>query len=278
MLKIPQDLIQSLRTLGLLESEARLYVALVLMNNAEVKELIDFLGLSKPGTYESLRSLEDKGLIVRVNATPITYQAVPPDIGLEILIDTHVKAKEEAKDRLSTLDKGQALGKTSQSLWCVFNRSSIEYKIGDMLRNAQKNVFLVASEPYVRHFVRPSNPNLDLEVIVFSENPDVERSLSKLFKTDPPNVRVVSTRKVLRELSELNSLRQEQFMRPIEETLLMFDFDSFLFLIVDDAEILCVPPLSGEGTLAFNLRDARAIANMKLRYQASVSYFRKGEN
>ena len=42
--RIPQDLIRSLRKLGLLESEAKIYVTLVMMNNAEVKELIDFLG------------------------------------------------------------------------------------------------------------------------------------------------------------------------------------------------------------------------------------------
>ena len=69
-----------------------------------------------------------------------------------------------------------------------------------------------------------------------------------------------------------STLSQEQVAQPLEETMLMFDFDNVLFLIVDDAEILTVPPLSGGGTIAFNLRDARAIANMKTRYKAIITH------
>ena len=58
--KIPHDLVRYLMELGLLESEARIYIALTMMNNSEVKNLIDFLGLSKPNTYESLRLLEER--------------------------------------------------------------------------------------------------------------------------------------------------------------------------------------------------------------------------
>jgi len=160
-LHITYSLIQSLRALGLLESEARVYVALVLPHNAEVKELIDFLGLSKPGTYESLRSLEDKELIVLVNARPLTYQAVPPDIDLDIHIDAYEKAKDEAKERFSALDRHEILAGSSQPVWCVFNRKSIEHKIRDMLRNAKKSVFLIASDQditsdqYITYFASP---------------------------------------------------------------------------------------------------------------------------
>ena len=53
MEKIPQELVKSLMDLGLLESEAKIYITLVMLNNSEVKKLIDFLGLSKPNTYEN---------------------------------------------------------------------------------------------------------------------------------------------------------------------------------------------------------------------------------
>ena len=270
--KIPQDLIQSLRALGLLESEARVYVALVMMNNAEVKELIDFLGLSKPGTYESLRSLEDKGLIVLVNSKPITYQAVPPKIGLEILIDTYVKAKEDAKDRFAALDTSQVKAQSSDSLWFVFNKKSIEHKIRDMLQNAKKSVFLIASDRYVKHLTPLANTNLDLDIIVFSDDPSAERLLKKVLKSDRAHVQVVNNIEVVRMLSKLNSLNQKEFMQPLEETFLMFNFNNILLLLVDDAEILSVPPLSGDGTIAFNLRNTHAIANMKLQYKAMATY------
>ncbi len=96
--KIPHNLIRSLMELGLLESEARIYIALAMMNNSEVKNIIDFLGLSKPNTYESLRLLEEKGLVVLINTKPMTYQATPPDIGLEMLLETHLNAEREARN------------------------------------------------------------------------------------------------------------------------------------------------------------------------------------
>nr|WP_054858346.1 helix-turn-helix domain-containing protein [Methanobacterium formicicum] len=97
MNEIPQELIKSLMDLGLLESEAKIYITLAMMNNSEVKTLIEFLGLSKPNTYESLRLLEEKGLVSLINTRPMAYQALPPEIGLEVLLKTHIDAKDKAK-------------------------------------------------------------------------------------------------------------------------------------------------------------------------------------
>jgi hypothetical protein len=90
--------------------------------------------------------------------------------------------------------------------------------------------------------------------------------VKKIFKSNRANVQVVKTIEVAR------ALNQKESMMPLEETLLMFDFNNILFLIVDDAEILSVPPLSGDGTIAFNLRDARVIASAKLQYKAMATY------
>ena len=95
MEKIPQELVKSLMDLGLFESEAKIYITLVMLNNSEVKKLIDFLGLSKPNTYESLRLLKEKGLVVLINTRPTTYQATPPDIGLDMLLQNHLNLKRK---------------------------------------------------------------------------------------------------------------------------------------------------------------------------------------
>ncbi len=109
--------------------------------------------------------------------------------------------------------------------------------------------------------------DLNIDLIVFSENPRIERSLKKAFKSDKASVQVVSTAEVVTILSKLDSLYQKDFMRPLEETLIMLNFDNILFLVVDDAEILSTPPLPGSSAIAFNLRNKRAIANMRLKYR-----------
>ncbi len=48
ILEIPTKLVKSLMELGLLESEAKIYIALAMMENSEVKKLIDFLSYQNP--------------------------------------------------------------------------------------------------------------------------------------------------------------------------------------------------------------------------------------
>jgi hypothetical protein len=95
----------------------------------------------------------------------------------------------------------------------------------------------------------------------------MEKSLKKIFKSNQATIQVVSTVELVNALSKLDSVYQEGLLQPLEETLLMLNFGNTLFLIVDDAEILSVPPLSNDNTIGFNLRDARAIANRKLKYK-----------
>ena len=178
---IPQDLVKSLMELGLLESEAKIDVSLVIMNNSEVKELIHFVGISKPNTYEGLRSLEEKGLINLINGKPITYQAVAPDIGLEILFDTHVKAKDHAKKLFATLDKTVNNEGLSDSLWYVFTKKNVEYKLRDMVKNANKSVQLLSSDHFVKYLRPLARKDLNMDITIISGFGDKTQSLKTLF-------------------------------------------------------------------------------------------------
>ena len=59
MVELPEKMIKSLTELGLLESEAKIYAALVFLQSAEVKRnILEFLDVSKPSIYEGLRMLK----------------------------------------------------------------------------------------------------------------------------------------------------------------------------------------------------------------------------
>ena len=95
MKSIPKRLVDSLKEFGLLESEAKIYSALVIRHDSEVKELQEFLGMSKPSVYEGLRTLEEKGFVILINPRPTTYQAIPPEVALDMRLTAQMKAKEE---------------------------------------------------------------------------------------------------------------------------------------------------------------------------------------
>lgn len=272
---IPQDLVKSLMQLGLLESEAKIYIALVMMNNSEVKELIDFVGLSKPNTYEGLRSLEEKGLINLINEKPITYQSVSPEIGLEILIDTHLKAKEMAKKLFSTLEMETDPEKLPEKLWYVFTKKNIEYKMRDMVKNAKKSVYILTSDHYAK-FLKPlANKDIDLQIAIISGKDDAESKLRNLFKNDKTNLIVVNKDELTRMLAIYKSVNQQEFIPIMQSYLFMLNYNNMLILIVDDTEILYILPLSGDDMNAINSRSKSMIESTKMVYKAMCSYLVK---
>ena len=62
---ISASLVKSLGDLGLSTYEASVYAALVMFDNAEAKDIVEFLSISKPSVYEALDRLADMGLAVK---------------------------------------------------------------------------------------------------------------------------------------------------------------------------------------------------------------------
>ncbi len=103
--KISATLIESLKTLGLTEYEAKVYSGLVQFDQAEVKQIYEYLEIPKPSVYQSLKTLTDKGLVQIVSSRPAIYRATPPKIALRHMTDVHRKAEDDAMLELEELEK-----------------------------------------------------------------------------------------------------------------------------------------------------------------------------
>jgi len=263
--KIPQELVKSLMNLGLLESEAKIYIALAMMNNSEVKKLIDFLSLSKPNTYESLRLLEEKGLVVLINTKPMTYQATPPTIGLEMLLKTHLNAKEEAKKLFSTMDKQKFIEKPSETLWHVFGEKGTEYKIKDMIQNAANGIFMVSSPKYLKYLENLDEKNLKLDITISSNGFDTEQKLKKMFKGKKGNFQIVSAEDMINTSIPFKKIPEDELIT-YKEAFLMFNYENMMMLIVDDSELLFIPPVSEDSLSAINTKNKSFILIMKIEF------------
>ncbi len=260
--KIPQKLIKSLMDLGLLESEAKIYIALTILDNAEVKKLINILGLSKPNTYEGLRMLEEKGLVVLINTRPMAYQATPPDIGLEMLLKTHLDAKKEAKKIFSTLDKEKFAERTSETLLHVFGEKSIDYKIKDMLNKATKNVFMISSPQYLKYIENLTQKELKFDITIFSEGKNTEQEIKKLLINYEGNFQIISEENAINMHS--SKITNPEELKEYKEALSMFEYRNMMVLMIDDSEIMYVLPFSQDTLSAFNTKNKSLITLMKL--------------
>jgi len=71
--------IENLGRLGLKEYEAKIYVALVGLGEANVRRIHEASGVPRPRVYDVLNTLAEKGFISIRQGSPLMYSAVRPD-------------------------------------------------------------------------------------------------------------------------------------------------------------------------------------------------------
>jgi len=262
--RIPQQLISAFMELGLLESEAKIYSALVLFHDAEVKELQEFLDLSKPSIYDGLRTLEDRGFIVLTNDKPTTYQAIPPEIVLDMLMNIHLRAKDEALILLNKLEKEKFADDSPPNLWYIFGPKSFESKIKDMLENAKESVVCLTTEKYLGYIERWAKSDVKFELTIVSESTASLDRMKKIFKDGGLRASTIGKNDTIKLLAPFKAGYQTEKIPAINDALNMFDFDNVLIIVVDDKELLYIPPIPDEHLNAMVSKNKAFIKMMEL--------------
>lgn len=236
MVEISANLINSLKTLGLSDYEAKVYSALTLFNNADPKKLIEYLGISKPSVYESLRSLENRGLVVLVNTKPSVYKAIPSKMAMEILMDVHKNAANEANQELINLEKEKIDEKTSEPLWMLYGKNNIDYKIKNLLKNVSHEIDGIMSDKYLHYIMPLAGKGLKLRLLIISEDKKLQEKLEKTFKNDEIKLIVLSKSFFMQECEQIG-----QYAR---ELIYSLDIDNVFITVFDSSEFIYIPPVN----------------------------------
>ncbi len=236
MVEISVKLINSLKTLGLSDYEAKIYTALTFFDNTEPKKLIEYLGISKPSVYESLRSLESRGLVTLVNTKPSVYKAVPSEMAMKILMDVHKKACKEASEELLNLEKEKIDEKPSEPLWMIYGKNNIEYKLKNMIKNVSSEIDGIMSDHYLRYIEPLSGKGLKFRLLVISEDEKLQKKLEIMFKDDEMQLIVVSKSFFMEECEEIGQYAQELISS--------FDINNVFITVFDNSEFIYIPPVT----------------------------------
>lgn len=264
MSKIPVKLVAALKTLGLFESEAKVYAALVMFDYAEPKELVEFLDISKPSVYEGLKGLEERGIIMQVNTKPSVYRAVPPDIAVKLLMDTYVKASDEASKFLSLLEKDKIKDKSSEALWSIYGNQNVEYKIEDMIKNAKKDVLCVMPERYLPFLEGAKGRGLKVVAMIITEDKDLGSKIEESFKGEDIKYVIMSGSDMMDKLLRFKINEETLKSKEIQEALTMFNYNNMFIFMVDDSEFLYMPPLNGSTVSAIHTTNKAVILSSKM--------------
>jgi sugar-specific transcriptional regulator TrmB len=269
MESIPATLIKSLNDLGLSNYEASVYAALVLYDNAEAKEIIDFLSISKPTVYEALDRLAEMGLAVKRISKPARYSAISPEMAIDLLMGKHRKAADQALAALTTLEKEKVHTDKEEALWTIYGDANIEYKIRELFGKAKRQISCMIGERYLPFIENVKIKDVSLQLIVISDDSALLGKLQELFPGKNADIHVISPQqfKVPPPFAPPEFVEMTKFM----------DFENTLELIVDDNELLTIPPFISGSVSVLNTRNKGAILQIKMFSQLNWKRLIDGE-
>ncbi|MGD0535003.1 MAG: helix-turn-helix domain-containing protein [Methanoregula sp.] len=266
---IPSSLVKALNELGLSNYEASVYAALVLYDNAEAKDLVEYLSISKPSVYETLDHLAEMGLAVKRVSKPARYSAVSPQMAIDLLMGNHRKSADRALAALKKLETEKVHTEKEDALWTIYGDTSIEYKIRDLFGKAKSHIRCMIGERYLPFIENIRIKDIPLVLIVISDTPGLERKLRAQFPGKGAEIHVIP--------SEKFAVPPPFAPREFEEIRKLMRVENTLELIVDDEELLMVPPFFSSTVSVLNTRNKGAILHMKLFSQFTWKRLIDGE-
>ncbi|WP_414470161.1 TrmB family transcriptional regulator [Methanobacterium sp. ACI-7] len=260
MTEISKDLIDSLKTMGLAEYEAKVYSALVLFERAEVKMVYEYLGVPKPSVYQSLKGLMDKGLVMRVSSKPAIYRAVPPRIALRNLIKVHKNAEKNALQELEQLEKSNMETESAEIIWTLFGENNVEHSMEELIGKAQNSLKLVLPSDYINLISFISDNDLEIELLMFGKDKGIASryGLNNLSVHDGNEIDISDFGKLSKYLVNL-PLPPEQYSK-------------FILILIDDEEFMYVPPYPGKTKSGITSRNPYLIGFVSILFGAVWEY------
>jgi len=269
MESIPPDLVKSLNELGLSTKEAVVYAALVLYDNAEAKDLIEYLSLSKPSVYEALDRLSNVGLAVKRISKPARYSPVSPHLAIDLILDSHRKAADRALAELEKLEHLKVGTEKEEALWTIYGDKSTEYKIRDLFRKAKKEIRCMIGERYLSCLENIRIKDIGLQLLVISDKAGLEQKLKEQFPGKNASIRVIPPA----TFSTPPPFAPPEF----KEMQNLMTVENILELIVDNEELLMVPPFITNAISVLNTRNKGAVLQIKMMNQMNWKRFIEGD-
>ncbi|NWG11540.1 MarR family transcriptional regulator [Candidatus Bathyarchaeota archaeon] len=145
--------------LGLSKNEIRVYVYIARTGEHKASEISEALSLHRTETYRILRDLEKKGLISSVFEKPLKFIATPFEKALDVLIETKKmkiglleKRKENLVNLWLSLPKQETENERKEVFQILEGEEQISLKADEILSNAEKEIFVFASEHDIPNF------------------------------------------------------------------------------------------------------------------------------
>jgi predicted transcriptional regulator len=139
-----EEAVDTLRTFELTEYEAKSFVALMRLREGTAKEVSDVADVPRARIYDSMDTLQDRGLVSVQESKPRRFRAVSPREAVDLV-------ERECQDRLDRLGTVlPRLGSPEQSssagdVWTMEGEAAVAERLATLIGTADEEVLLSVS-------------------------------------------------------------------------------------------------------------------------------------
>ena len=143
--------IQLLIELGFTKNQAKLYLALLKVEEADGRTLSEKANVPRPEVYRTLGELEKKGLVEKEITTPYKFKPIPLDVALQILMNQQIAHFKKIQERTRVfLQKLQPIRKETvqtqeYKLTKIRGRQRLRHVIKLQHDNAQRSIKILST-------------------------------------------------------------------------------------------------------------------------------------
>jgi predicted transcriptional regulator len=136
-----EEAVETLRTFELTEYEAKSFVALMRLREGTAKEVSDVADVPRARIYDSMDTLQDRGLVSVQESKPRRFRAVSPREAVDLV-------ERECRDRLDRLGTVlPRLGSPDRStgagdVWTMEGEAAVAERIATLVGTAEEEVLL----------------------------------------------------------------------------------------------------------------------------------------
>lgn len=139
-----EDLLSSLKSLGLTEYESRAYIALINLKRARAKDVGDVASIAYPKVYSILANLKKKGFVEEELSRPRVFKPVDPAKAIGNYVEERISAlKSQAEQIIKSLAvRYESSSNREGRAIVVHSRRNVLDKLREVILKAQREVFM----------------------------------------------------------------------------------------------------------------------------------------
>ena len=158
------DLIEKLKEIGFNTYEAKVYIALLKKYPATGYEVSKLAGIPQSRTYDTLKVLETKNIVVSTNTKPISYTPIKP----KQLIN---KYQKKFNSTINFLDKHlpEVKDDYNEPIITITGKQNIHEKVLEVIKNAKREIYIEVwaqdFKIYEQELLNAYNRNVELRIV-----------------------------------------------------------------------------------------------------------------